>query len=143
MSCGPRLEEELRQAGFRVTPQRGVILEAVSHNGGHQTAQQVFDQARQRLPGLNLATVYRALDTLHRAGMIDMLSNGSDLVQYGLHDPGHPHAHLICQSCGGVQEIGPDSVERLAAALKRSTGFSLDVGHLTLAGLCDRCASKS
>ncbi len=143
MSCGPRLVQELRQAGFRVTPQRGVILEAVSHNGGHQTAQQVFDQARRRLPGLNLATVYRALDTLHRAGLIDLLPNGSDLVRYGLHDPSHPHGHLICRSCDDIQEIGSDSVQRLAAALKRTSGFSLDVGHLTLVGLCDRCAAKA
>jgi Fur family transcriptional regulator, ferric uptake regulator len=143
MSCGPRLAQELRQAGFRVTPQRSIILEAVSHNAGHQTAQQVFDQARQRLPGLNLATVYRALDALHRAGLIDLLSNGSDLVRFGLHDPTHPHAHLICRSCDDILEVGPDSVQRLAAALKRSSGFSLDVGHLTLVGLCDRCSAKA
>ncbi len=142
MSCGQRLEQELRLAGYRVTPQRGVILEAVSHDGGHLTAQEIFEHARTRLPGLNRATVYRALVTLHRAGLIDLLSNGSDLVRYALHDPARPHAHLICRSCNEIREIGPASVERLATALRRSSDFRLDVEHLTLVGLCARCAAK-
>jgi Fe2+ or Zn2+ uptake regulation protein len=63
MSCGQRLTHELRAAGYRVTPQRLVILESVAHARVNTSAQQVFAEARRRLPGLDPATVYRTLQT--------------------------------------------------------------------------------
>ncbi len=142
MSCGDRLVEDLRQAGYRVTPQRAVILEAIAHNGGHRSAQEVFREAHRRLPGLNLATVYRTLDTLHRAGLLDMLSCRAELVRFALHDPAHPHTHLVCRSCDRVIELEPALIRSLAAALKRRDGFALDGDHLTLVGLCRACAGQ-
>jgi Fur family ferric uptake transcriptional regulator len=143
MSCGDRLAKDLREAGYRVTPQRAVILESIAHNQGHHSAPEVFSIARRRLPGLNLATVYRTLDSLHQAGLVDLLpGNGSELVRFSLHEPDHLHAHLVCRSCGDIREIGPDEVDRMAAALEQATGFRVDVAHLTLVGLCSRCAAR-
>lgn len=142
MSCGDELAKELRRRGFRVTPQRGVILETIAHNQGHQSVQEVYDQASKSLPGLNIATVYRTLEMLHRAGMVDLLSTNADIVRFSLHDPQHPHYHLICRNCDQVLELAPDLIDELAAALKRDHGFSLDSSHLTLTGVCEACESE-
>ena len=139
MACGDKLASELRQRGFRVTPQRGVILETIAHNQGHQSVQEVYAQAGKRLPGLNIATVYRTLEMLHRAGLVDLLSTKAYIVRFSLHDPQHPHYHLICRNCDKVLELAPDLIDELANALKRDHGFLLDSSHLTLTGICRAC----
>ena len=139
MSCGEKLAHELRRKGFRVTPQRSVILETIAHNQGHQSVQEVFAQAGKSLPGLNIATVYRTLEMLHRAGMVELLSTRADIVRFSLRDPQHPHYHLICRNCDAVLELAPTLIEELAQALRRDHGFGLDSSHLTLTGICQAC----
>lgn len=140
MACGDELVRGLREKGFRVTPQRGVILETIAHNHGHQSVQEVFAHARESLPGLNIATVYRTLEMLHRAGLVDLLSAGADIVRFSLHDPENPHYHLICSNCDAVLELAPDLIDDLSGALKHDHGFSLDSSHITLTGICPACA---
>lgn len=142
MSCGERLRQALREQGFRVTPQRGVILESIAHAEGHISAQQVFNDARGRLPGLNLATVYRTLETLHRAGFLDQLASTDEVVRFALRDRQDPHGHLACRGCGEVLEFDLRLLDGLQQALRRRHGFAIDAAHLTLGGLCGRCRAS-
>ena len=140
MSCGERLATELRKKGFRVTPQRAVILETIAHKGDHLSAQEVYIEACERLPGLNIATVYRTLDSLHNAGLIDLLSSGSRLMHFSMRDPSNPHGHLVCRRCERIFEIKPAFVDRIAREVRQETKFVIDAHHLTLTGLCEMCA---
>jgi Fe2+ or Zn2+ uptake regulation protein len=139
MSCRDELVLAMRARGLRVTPQRSVILETVSHLGGHPTATEVFDQAQRRLPGLNAATVYRTLEALRRAGLVDGLDDGG-AARFSLRDLNHPHHHLVCAVCGSVAELDPEPVRGLASSIRRRTGFHLQTEHLTLSGRCRSCA---
>ena len=112
MSCGERLVAELRSRKRRVTPQRAVILETIAHMGGHRSVQEVYSQARDRLPGLNLATIYRTLETLHEAGMVDLFHSGAGPTLFALRDPDAPHGHLVCIECQHVLDIDETPAER-------------------------------
>ena len=140
MACGARITDALRQQGFRITPQRQVILEVVAHGSDHQSAQQVYLAARRRLPGLNLATVYRTLDSLNRAGLVDLMDDTRGSLRFSLRDPEHPHAHLVCRECGATLEMRATWLARLAQDILRRTGFEADLGHQTFSGLCEECA---
>jgi Fur family ferric uptake transcriptional regulator len=140
MSCGERLAKELRRKGFRVTPQRGVILETIAHMGGHRSVQEVYSEARDRLPGLNIATIYRTLETLHRAGMVDLFDSGSGPTLFELRDPNAAHGHLVCNECERVLDIDADLITHLAEEVEREAGFFIDPHHLTLLGICGDCA---
>lgn len=139
MSCGERFSSALRHSGFRVTPQRGVILETIAHMKGHLSAQEVFDSARIRLPGLNIATVYRTLETLHEAGLVDFMMSSTDPVRFSLRDQDNLHDHLVCRRCHQVLELDHDLLRPLAAGVARERGFLLDTDHLTLTGICRAC----
>lgn len=131
----------LRQKGLRATPQRTVILELLHEVEGHQhlTAQELFQKAQDRLPGLNLATVYRTLEGLFEAGLVDRMDSGQDTVRYSLRDPAHLHGHLHCRVCQHGPEIGPEDLASIARLIQERYGFALDVNHLTLAGVCREC----
>ncbi len=142
MSCGERLAKELRRKGFRVTPQRGVILETIAHMGGHRSVQEVYSEARDRLPGLNIATIYRTLETLHRAGMVDLFDAGSGPALFELRDPSTAHGHLVCSECERVLDIDSELIARLVEEVEREAGFFIDPHHLTLLGICGECAES-
>lgn len=139
MSCGDKLAEELRNKGFRVTPQRMVILETIAHIGGHLSVREVFADAQQRLPGLNVATVYRTLDSLHQAGMVDLFYTGANPSRFSIRDPEYPHGHLFCRRCEQILDIDPELIKSIAEQIGTDTGFFLDCNHLTLSGLCKMC----
>ena len=141
MSCGEELQEAMRLRGLRITAQRSVILETVAHLGGHPTATEVYQQAARRLPGLNAATVYRTLDSLRDAGLIDGMDDGGP-ARFALRDLEHPHHHLVCSACGAVSELEPAAMLGLASQIRRRTGFHLQTEHLTLPGQCRNCAGS-
>jgi Fur family ferric uptake transcriptional regulator len=141
MSCGEDLQRELRRRGMRVTAQRSVILETISHLGGHPTVMEVFGQARRRLPGLNAATVYRTLDVLRQAGLVDGMDDGGP-ARFSLRDLTHLHHHLVCSACGAVIELDPRPVRGFATQVRRRTGFQVQADHLTLTGRCRACSRK-
>jgi Fe2+ or Zn2+ uptake regulation protein len=105
----------------------------------HSSAQEVYRRARQRLPGLNPATVYRTLEALHRAGLLDQLGSSEAPLRFSLRDPSRPHHHLVCRSCGRSFELDPRRLRPLGDALARTEGFALDDDQQTLTGLCSDC----
>ena len=143
VACGESLAQELRERGYRVTAQRTILLETIAHMGGHLSIQDVYQEARERLPGLNVATVYRTVESLRDAGLIDWYALGSEPMQFALRDRENPHGHLVCECCGRVSTLDLDLAEGFALKVKGNSGFQIDTSHLTLRGLCGQCAMGS
>ncbi len=141
MTCSEHWIEAMRDRGLRVTPQRSVILETVSHLGGHPTAMEVHRTAAARLPGLNPATVYRALEALRGAGLVVGMDSLDGNSRYAVLDQAHPHHHLVCTGCGEEAEVEQDAIRRLADGLYRRHRFRLHTDHLALSGLCRDCST--
>jgi Fur family ferric uptake transcriptional regulator len=127
--------------GYRITPQREMIVEAVAHAGGHVTAEEVYDQVKERTRYINLATVYRTLDLLVEKGMASRADLWDGRVVYATMHHG-PHIHLICRGCGGIFLADHDLLESLGVQLSSKYNFSADLQHLSIAGLCANCQSK-
>ncbi len=133
------LAEKLRARGLRLTPQRQLILEAV-HDLGHSTPEQLHAAVRERVAGVNITTVYRTLELLEELGLVTHthLSHGSPTY----HAAGeHQHVHLVCRSCGEIDEVDPALLGPLAAQLRTERGFRMDIGHVSFFGVCERCQS--
>jgi Fur family transcriptional regulator, ferric uptake regulator len=136
MSCTEKVSRQLRARGFRVTPQRLAVLQ-VLHDGGHLSPAQVYERARRLTPGMTEATVYRALDFLAAQGPVAAVRAGGGRLGYELTDG--QHHHLACRRCGADLEVAHDRFADLFARLEAETGYRLQVGHLTLTGLCPDC----
>jgi Fur family peroxide stress response transcriptional regulator len=136
-----QLRQTCAARGLRLTPQRDVLLRALSETKGHPTADDLFKKVRKVLPTVSHATVYRNVQELVRAGLIGTLERSGAAVQFEI-NPDHHH-HFMCQRCGQVWDVYLDQVavtlDRRRSALN---GFRIDRRDVQLHGLCARCRDR-
>ena len=130
-------DKELRARGYRVTPQRQLVLEAVTKLE-HASPEEIWADVQQTASGVNISTIYRALELLEQLGLVTHTHLGHGAPRYHLAAEAD-HVHLVCSSCGRVTQVPPDEVGALVAALDKDHGFKTDVGHLTVYGYCAAC----
>jgi Fe2+ or Zn2+ uptake regulation protein len=134
-------KRRLRERGFRVTPQRIFIHRAFSELAQHATAEEVLARVQPWLPNASLPTVYAALELFEELGIAHRVAAGSATT---LWDPRpERHHHLICRSCGAVEDLDVkiDAAKALRAA--RRHGFRPEGSELIVSGLCERCQTRS
>jgi Fur family transcriptional regulator, peroxide stress response regulator len=126
---------------LRLTPQRDVLLRALSETMGHPTADDLVKKVRKVLPTVSHATVYRNVQQLVRAGLIGTLERSGAAAQFEI-NPDHHH-HFMCRRCGQVWDVYLDhvavTVDRRRSPLNR---FRIDRRDVQLHGLCARCATR-
>jgi Fur family transcriptional regulator, ferric uptake regulator len=129
--------DELRARGYRVTPQRQLVLTAVTKLE-HATPEEIWADVQQTASGVNISTVYRALELLEQLGLVTHTHLGHGAPRYHLAAEAE-HVHLVCAQCGRITQVSPEAVAPLVAALAEEYGFETDVGHLTVFGRCESC----
>ncbi len=138
LEAGDAAADLLRRAGCRPTPQRLLVLQALSR-GDHVTAEQALAHARARYPAVNASTVYRTLDALVRAGLARESDLGGSSRHFELARE-HRHHHAVCQGCGAVVHLHDEDLAPLADALAAATGYRLTPDReIAIPGLCPRC----
>jgi Fur family ferric uptake transcriptional regulator len=134
-------EQTLRRGGYRITPQRQLVLEAVGHLG-HGTPEEILAQVQRTATGVNLSTVYRNLEVLEEVGLVTHAHIGHGAPTYHSVDD-HVHIHLVCDKCGTVQSIDAHVAEAFLDDLRRDTGFVTDISHVALHGTCATCSGAA
>ena len=129
---------KLSQQGYRLTPQRIMILEAIEHSDHHISAEEIYAQIVARYPNVNISTVYRTLELLKRLGLVTETDLGEGRVRYHPAEKGHHH-HLVCRECGAVIDLDESLLAPLRSALLREYNFDADLRHLAILGRCLRC----
>jgi Fur family ferric uptake transcriptional regulator len=137
MTARLRISDQLREQGYRLTPQRLTILQILIDSGGHLTPQMVFEQAREITPGITEPTVYRTLSFLSEVGILMPTHTAGGTTAYEI--ASDLHHHLVCRECGESLEIENDALDALYDTVKKQTGYALDDRHMTLFGLCPDC----
>ncbi|MEI5676663.1 MULTISPECIES: Fur family transcriptional regulator [unclassified Nocardioides] len=133
------LRSRLRGSGYRLTPQRELILGAVE-TLRHATPDEVYAEVRTHSTAVNISTVYRTLEVLEELGLVRH-AHLSDRAPTYHAVTGHTHFHLVCRNCGRVESVDPELVRPFVEALRSQKGFVADVGHLTVFGDCEECPS--
>jgi Fe2+ or Zn2+ uptake regulation protein len=127
----------IRELGYRLTPQRQLILDTVCDIGDHATAAEICQRVQATAPAINRATVYRTLNFLCELRLLVSGEIAGKTV-YELADPEHHH-HLVCRSCGQVASLADHHFRELVAHLFEEHSFAADLDHLTISGLCACC----
>lgn len=129
------------KTGLGLTKRRETILQVIRGAEDHLTATEVFDAARQLLPGISFATVYNSLNYLKKEGLIGEVRFGADASLYDRRLTRHDHA--ICNSCGKLVDFEVSLPEGLLEEACRRSKFGAAMIELTLRGLCPDCSKKA
>jgi len=127
----------IRKQGFRLTPQRQLILDTVCEVGGHATATEIYERVQSTAPAVNRATVYRTLDFFRDLRLIVASDIGGKTV-YEIAEP-VPHHHLVCRRCGQVEALADHHFRELFDHLMSEHNFEAELDHMTIPGICDDC----
>ena len=142
MSGHFNLFESLRQQGYRLTPQREMVLEAVHECQGHVSAEEIYAKVQARNPYVHISTVYRTLELLKQLHIVCEIDLGGGVVCYELAGE-RRHHHLICQQCGAVLEVDDKMLTSLRDTLRQEYGFEAHLEHLAIFGCCRHCQEKA
>lgn len=127
--------------GYRLTPQRLMVVEALHSADKHVSAEEIFAQVQARYPYANISTVYRTLDLLKALRLVAEIALGDGCVRFHPVDKGHHH-HLVCQKCRAVVDIPEASLTSLAESLEQEYGFKVELKHMAIFGLCTKCRKQ-
>ena len=133
--------DTLREAGYRLTPQRVMVLQAIAESDRHLTAEAIHQRVIQLYPYLDIATVYRILQLLKRLHLVTEIDLGDGSAQYEVAEP-NKHHHMVCRECAGAYDLSPSYLEEFRTRLVNEFGFEPDLEHFAIGGVCASCAPK-
>lgn len=125
---------------INLTSARKAILEALQDSERHKTAVEIHKELVDRLPSLNLSTVYRSLDYLVEHNLISVSDIGAGSPVYEK-VADKPHHHLVCLNCDQLFNLDHSLVEPFFEKLKKNLDFRVQTNHLVLYGICEGCST--
>jgi Fur family ferric uptake transcriptional regulator len=140
MSCEEAFFKRLRERGFRLTPQREMVLSVLHEVEDFATAEEIYDRVGAISSSVDISTVYRTLELLQDFHMVASVDPGDGQRRYellGVH--GH-HFHLVCRSCGEIIGVEPEAIQAFVVRMREAYGFEVDLEHLSIPGLCQACS---
>ena len=134
MGCSKVLQEK----GYRLTPQRLMVLDVLHSADQHISAEEIFSRVQAKYPYANISTVYRTLELLKELNLITEIDLDDGCIRYHLTEKGHHH-HLICAKCGKMIDLPEHILVPLKETLLNDYKFEADLQHLAVFGLCQEC----
>lgn len=126
----------LRAHGYKVTPQRLAVYEAINHNTTHPNAETIYAKLQPKYPSMSLATVYKTMEIFAKIGIVKILQCGEDAHRYDYNTT--QHAHIRCVKCNRVIDVDIDE-NVLAQQAATQSGFAIEGVSLSFLGLCPEC----
>lgn len=134
------IESALRHHGYKVTPQRRIVINEILNTHEHLTPAAIYDRVEKEHPGIGLVTIYRTLEILEDLGLICETHSGHSCRSYLMRQSNQHHHHLICSDCGKVVDFGDCGLEELENRLAEKSGFKINSHLLEFSGQCRECA---
>jgi Fur family ferric uptake transcriptional regulator len=134
--------QELRKAGLKVTLPRVKILQIMeSSQTKHLSAEDVYKALIEADEDVGLATVYRVLTQFESAGLVmrHHFEGGSSVFELTSIDH---HDHIVCQTCGSVEEFYDEVIENQQEMIAEKYGFRITDHSMYLYGICKDCQAK-
>lgn len=136
-----QIVRKLSEKGYRLTPQRGIILSALAKSEGHISAEEIHVRISERHPCINISTVYRTLELLLKLGLVVRTDMGDGIDRYQ-HVNKSDHHHLVCSNCSRVIDVEENMLEGFRQKAKTRYGFEVLKKHLAFSGLCEDCRRR-
>ena len=134
-----KLDQYLAKSQLKHSKQRNSIIEEFLLMKSHVSAEDLYSHLKNLDHNPGLATVYRTLNLLKDAGLVDQKQFSDGKSVFEVMEPGSHHDHLICTVCGKVEEFVDSEIERRQEEIAKERGFALHEHSLSLYGVCGDC----
>ena len=126
---------------YKRSKKRERILELLEQTETHPTADWLYQQLKKEFPSLSMGTVYRNLNILVEQKFIQKLPFGSTHDRYEANK--NPHYHLVCETCGCVQDFNIPQYTEINRQAQKMSGFIISTHRISFFGICEECQSKN
>lgn len=140
MICLDRIIRQLSEEGFKVTPQRKLLLEILFKSKKHLSAEEIFEKVKTAQPNVAFGTIYRNLSMLAEMGIVRQLDFRDGRSRFELSE-GHHH-HLICLECGNAIDVPECPFSGIINVTASANNFQIKEHNFEVYGYCEGC-SKS
>lgn len=134
-------QDQLKQRGLSLTPQRRVILDALLKADTHLSQEEIYTAVKGK--GIGKVTVFRMLKTLEESGLVEKVYDSKDRARYEVNKERPHHDHLVCLKCNRITEIQWPEVEKTQERICKKIGFQVSYHRHELFGTCKECQIKS
>lgn len=131
------LAEQLKKAGYKLTPARLAVIDVLEGDDAHFSHQEILSRGQTIYPKLSRATVYRTMELLTNLNLVRSIYL-NDPTQRFLSAAGGHH-HLVCTRCETIFEFDYCTVDQLARELSEKFSFHIRNHLLEFQGLCQTC----
>jgi len=129
-----RLEKELKIRNINLSYQRLKVLEYLTQNQNHPTADQIYTDLQEDISTLSKATVYNSLRILVEAGLARVITIEDNETRYDINVENH--GHFKCESCGTIYNFSID-IDLLTS--KDLNKFKINEKNVYFKGVCPGC----
>lgn len=130
----------LRAADLRVTRPRLAVLAAVADNP-HADTDALIGLVRSALPDVSRQAVYDVLAALTKVGLVRRIQPSGSVARYETR-VGDNHHHIVCRSCGDIDDVDCAVGEVPCLTPADNSGFVVDEAEVIYWGLCPDCSAK-
>lgn len=135
-----KLTQLFKEKNLKLTPQRYAIYKYLSSTKAHPSVETIYESLKSDYPTMSLATVYKTLKTLSALNLIQEINVGEDNFRFDANPNMHPH--IICTSCGRVDDVEAANFSYLNIEAEKLSGYSIDSHQIYFYGTCPECRKK-
>ena len=136
---------KLQDKGYKLTSQRQAILDfLLKSHFKHLSCDEIYEHMLPTNPELGQATVYRTLQIFTDLGVTTKhdFDDGKSRYEISSIKNGHNHHHLICLSCGKIEEVDLDMMENLEETVSKKFQFKIIDHNVKIYGYCNECGGE-
>ncbi len=136
-------KEHLKSQRLKFTRTRRLIYEEIfSDKTIHPNAYDIHRRLKSKGEKVSLATIYRTLKLLVKSGLVSEIDFGENHCHYEPEISRAAHGHLVCLSCGQVQEFSNEKIQSILKKIGKESHFKTDKFSIQVFGYCRNCQKK-
>lgn len=138
MVCLDVIFGQLSKEGYKLTPQRKLLLEILYHSQKHLSAEEIFEKVTSTQPNVAIGTIYRNLSQLTKMGIVNQLDFKDGRSRFELSQ--EHHHHLICLDCGRAVDLEQCPFSSIIDEAARANNFQVKEHNFEIYGYCQGCS---
>jgi len=129
---------ELRQADLKATPTRLAVLSLLEKTNRPVDVGSIIDYLKENSIKADPATVFRIVNLFTEKGLTRQIHLNEGKFRY---EPSskEDHHHLICNTCGSIEDISDCSIDVLVKEINKKKKFLVKNHSLEFFGVCKQC----